>query len=63
MIIILIISSIVSVIVSNMQGENDYIDSIIIIAIVILNAIMGLVQEAKAEKSIESLKKDDTTNF
>ena len=57
MIIILIISSIVSVIVSNMQGENDYIDSIIIIAIVILNAIMGLVQEAKAEKSIESLKK------
>ena len=56
MIIILIISSIVSVIVSNMQGENDYIDSIII-AIVILNAIMGLVQEAKAEKSIESLKK------
>ena len=57
MIIILIISSIVSVIVSNMQGENDYIDSIIIITIVILNAIMGLVQEAKAEKSIESLKK------
>ncbi len=57
MIIILIISSIISVIVSNMQGENDYIDSIIIIAIVILNAIMGLVQEAKAEKSIESLKK------
>ena len=57
MIIILIISSIVSAIVSNMKGENDYIDSIIIIAIVILNAIMGLVQEAKAEKSIESLKK------
>ena len=56
MIIILIIASIVSAAVSYFQGENDYIDSIIIIAIVILNAIMGVVQEAKAEKSIEALK-------
>ena len=55
MILILIIASIVSAGVSNMQGENDYIDSIIIIAIVILNAIMGVIQEAKAEKSIEAL--------
>lgn len=55
MIIILIIASIISAMVSNMQGENDYIDSIIIIAIVVLNAIMGVVQEAKAEKSIEAL--------
>ena len=39
-----------------MQGENDYFDSIIIIAIVVLNAIMGLIQEEKAEKSIEALK-------
>ena len=56
MIIILIIASVVSAIVSYMQGENDYFDSIIIIAIVVLNAIMGLVQEEKAEKSIEALK-------
>ncbi len=56
MIIILIIASIVSAAVSYFQGEKDYIDSIIIIAIVIINAIMGVVQEAKAEKSIEALK-------
>ena len=57
MIIILILASVISAIVSYMQGENDYLDSIIIIAIVIFNSIMGLVQESKAEKSIENLKK------
>ena len=56
MIIILIIAAIISAVVSYIQGQNDYIDSIIIIAIVVLNAIMGLVQEAKAEKSLEALK-------
>lgn len=55
MIIILIIASVVSAVISNLQGENDYIDSIIIIAIVVINAIMGVIQEAKAEKSIEAL--------
>ena len=56
MIIILIIASVISAAVSYFQGENDYIDSIIIIAIVILNAFMGVIQEAKAEKTIEALK-------
>ena len=39
-----------TIIFSKMQGENDYIDSIIIIAIVVLNAIMGVIQESKVEK-------------
>ena len=57
MIIILLIAAIISAIVTKMEGGNDYIDSIIIIAIVVLNSIMGLIQEAKAEKSLEALKK------
>lgn len=57
MIIILIIASIISAVVARIEGSNDYFDSIIIIAIVVFNAIMGLVQEAKAEKSLEALKK------
>ena len=56
MIITLIIASIISAVISKMQGENDYVDSIIIIGIVIFNALIGVIQEAKAEKSIEALK-------
>ena len=57
MIIILIIAAIISAVVSYIEGTGDYFDSIIIIAIVVFNGIMGLIQEAKAEKSIEALKK------
>ena len=57
MIIALIVAAIISAVVSKLNGEADYVDSIIIIAIVIFNAIMGLVQEEKAEKSLEALKK------
>lgn len=57
MIIILIIASIISAVMAYLEGSGDYIDSIIIIAIVVFNAIMGLVQESKAEKSLEALKK------
>ena len=45
MIIILIIASIISALVSKMQGENDYIDSFIIIVIVILNARYGIQEQ------------------
>jgi Ca2+-transporting ATPase len=57
MIIILIIASIVSAVMAYLEGTGDYMDSCFIIAIVVFNAIMGLVQESKAEKSLEALKK------
>ena len=36
---------------------GEYADAIIILAIILLNAVIGMVQEAKAEKSLEALKK------
>ena len=56
MIIILIIASIISAVVASLDGSGDYMDSIIIVGIVVLNAFMGVLQEAKAEKALEALK-------
>ena len=55
MIITLLIASGISAGISYIQKTNDYIDSIIIVAIVVLNATVGVIQESKAEKSIEAL--------
>lgn len=57
MIIILIAAAVLSAIMAYMEVTGDYLDSVIIIFIVVLNAIMGVVQEAKAEKSLDALKK------
>lgn len=51
MIIVLIIAAIVSGVVN-----HEFTDSIIILVIVVLNAIIGVVQEIKAQKSLDSLK-------
>ena len=56
MIIVLIIAAIVSGVIGYMEGEG-VTDSIIILIVVIVNAIIGVVQESKAEKSLEALQK------
>ena len=56
MIIVLIVAAIVSGIVGYMEGEG-ITDSIIILIVVIVNAVIGVIQESKAEKSLEALQK------
>ena len=55
-IIVLIIAAIVSGAVGIAEGEG-ITDTIIILIVVIVNAIIGVTQEAKAEKSLEALQK------
>ena len=55
-IIVLIIAAIVSGVVGIQQGEG-ITDTIIILIVVLVNAIIGIVQESKAEKSLEALQK------
>lgn len=52
MIIMLIIAAVVSIIVD----PAEWMDSLIIMVVVVFNAIIGLTQESKAEESLEALK-------
>lgn len=53
LIIVLIVAAIVSIIVD----PHEWIESLIIMIVVLVNAILGLYQENKAEKSLDALKK------
>ncbi len=56
MIIVLIVAAVVSGVVGYIEGEG-ITDSIIILIVVVVNAIIGVAQENKAEKSLEALQK------
>jgi Ca2+-transporting ATPase len=56
MIIILIIVAVLMLI-YGLLYSNDYTDSIVIAVVVLINAIMGFIQEEKAEVTLEGLKK------
>ena len=57
MILILIAAAVISFVVAVRSGDaHEFFEPALIMAIVILNAVMGVSQESKAEKALEALK-------
>ena len=56
MIVILIIAAVVSFVIACVEkNPKEFFEPVLILLIVILNAIMGVVQESKAEKALDAL--------
>lgn len=57
MVMVLLAAAGISFATTYWQQSGDYIDSVIILAIVVVDAIIGVVQESRAEHAIEALRK------
>ena len=55
MLIILLVAAAVSALTGMLSGEPEWAEVIIILAVVLLNAVLGVIQESKAEAAIEAL--------
>ena len=57
MILILLAAAAVSFVIACVEGEpKEFFEPVLILLIVVLNALMGVMQESKAEKALEALK-------
>ncbi len=57
MIIILLVAAVVSFVIACVEGDAmEFFEPVLILLIVVLNAVMGMVQESKAEKALDALK-------
>ena len=57
MTIVLIIAAIISGVTEIIEHPGVPVDALIIVAVVLLNAFLGVIQESKAEKALEALEK------